>query len=91
MPNEFAKKQETYVYPQNSYNTGGWGSGVSYGAGYAFAQTRYEYRNNFAEVEARQAKVIADAEKDRQQVWDLLQGETASMRSQLSKKYDTPL
>lgn len=87
---EFAKKQETYVYPQNYYNSG-WGSGVSYGAGYAFAQTRYEYHNNFAEVEARQAKVIADAEKDRQQVWDLLQGETASMRSQLSKKYDTPL
>ena len=88
---EFSKKQETYVYPQNYYNTGGWGSGVSYGAGYAFAQNRVDYKNNFAEVEARQAKVIADAEKDRQQVWDLLQGETASMRSQLSKKYDTPL
>ena len=88
---EFAKKQETYVYPQNYYNTGGWGSGVSYGTGYAFAQNRVDYKNNFAEVEARQAKVIADAEKDRQQIWDLLQGETASMRSQLSKKYDTPL
>lgn len=90
---EFAKKQEVYVYPQNYYNSGGWwgGSGVSYGAGYAFAQTRYEYHNNFAEVEARQAKVIAEAEKERQQVWDLLQGETASMRSQLSKKFDTDL
>lgn len=90
---EFAKKQEVYVYPQNYYNTGGWwgGSGVSYGAGYAFAQTRYEYHNNFAEVEARQAKVIAEAEKDRQQVWDLLQNETFSMRSQLSKKFDTDL
>ena len=53
---EFAKKQETYVYPQNYYNNGGWGSGVSYGAGYAFAQNRVDYKNNFAEVEARQAK-----------------------------------
>lgn len=90
---QFAKKQEVYVYPQNYYNAGGWwgGSGVSYGAGYAFAQTRYEYRNNFAEVEAKQAKVIADAEKDRQQVWDLLQNETAAMRSQLSQKFETDL
>lgn len=89
---QFAKKQEFYVYPQNYYNTGGWwGSGVSYGAGYAYAQTRYEYRNNFAEVEAKQAKVIAEAEKDRQQVWDMLQSETLSMRSQLSQKYKTDL
>jgi hypothetical protein len=90
---QFAKKQELYVYPQNYYNTGGWwgGSGVSYGAGYAFAQTRYEYRNNFAEIEAKQAKVIADAEKDRQKVWDMLIDETFSTRSRLSRKYDVNL
>lgn len=76
---QFAKKQEVYVYPQNYYSTG-WYGGVSYGAGYAYAQTRYEYHNNFAEVEAKQAKIIADAEKDRQQVWDLLQGETSTLR-----------
>ena len=87
---QFAKKQEVYVYPQNYYSNG-WYGGVSYGAGYAFAQTRYEYKNNFAEIEAKQAKVIADAEKDRQQVWDLLQGETAAMRSQLSRKFNTDL
>ena len=89
---QFEKKQETYVYPQNYYVSTPWTNySVSYGAGYAFAQNRVEYRNNFAEVEAKQAKVIADAEKDRQQVWDLLQNETGAMRSQLSKKYDTPL
>ena len=87
---EFAKKQETYVYPQNHYNSG-WGSGVSYGAGYAFAQTRYEYHNNFAEVEARQAKVVADGEKDRQKVWDMLTDETLSAHSRLSKKYGIDL
>ncbi len=87
---QFAKKQEVYVYPQNYYSNS-WYGGVSYGAGYAFAQPRYEYKNNFAEVEAKQAKVIADAAKDRQKVWDLLQGETASMRSQLSKKFNTDL
>ena len=87
---QFEKKQEVYAYPQNYYSTG-WGGGVSYGAGYALAQNQVEYRNNFAEVEAKQAKVIADAEKDRQQVWGLLQNETDAMRSQLSKKYNTPL
>lgn len=87
---QFAKKQEVYVYPTNYYSNG-WYGGVTAGAGYAFAQPRYEYKNNFAEVEAKQAKVIADAEKDRQQVWDLLQGETAAMRSQLSKKFNTDL
>ena len=87
---EFAKKQETYVYPQNYYNSG-WGSGVSYGAGYAFAQTRYEYHNNFAEVEARQAKIIAEAEQDRQKVWDMLIDETSSTRSQLSRKFGIDL
>ena len=87
---QFAKKQEVYVYPTNYYSNG-WSGGVTAGAGYAFAQPRYEYHNNFAEIEAKQAKVIADAEKDRQQVWDLLQGETASMRSQLSKKFNTDL
>lgn len=87
---QFAKKQEVYVYPQNYYSNG-WYGGVSYGAGYAFAQTRYEYHNNFAEVEAKQAKVIADAEKDRQKVWDLLLDETLSTRSRLSRKYGVDL
>lgn len=83
---QFAKKQEVYVYPQNYYSNG-WHGGVSYGAGYAFAQTRYEYHNNFAEIEAKQAKVIADAEKDRQKVWDMLLDETLSTGSRLSRKY----
>lgn len=91
MPNEFAKKQETYVYPAELLQHRRLGIGSQLWCRICLRTNRYEYRNNFAEVEARQAKVIADAEKDRQQVWDLLQGETASMRSQLSKKYDTPL
>lgn len=85
---QFAKKQEVYSYPQNYYSNG-WYGGVSYGAGYALAQNRVEYRNNFAEIEAKQAKVIADAEKDRQQVWDMLTDETFSTRSRLSRKYGT--
>ncbi len=87
---QFAKKQEVYVYPTNYYSNG-WYGGVTAGAGYAFAQPRYEYKNNFAEVEAKQAKVIADAEKDRQKVWDLLLDETLSTRSRLSRKYDADL
>ena len=86
---QFAKKQEVYVYPQNYYSTGDYG--VSYGAGYAFAQNRVEYKNNFAEVEAQQAKMIADAEKDRQKVWDMLIDETYSTRSRLSRKYGVDL
>ncbi|MBC7821151.1 MAG: hypothetical protein IAG10_30050 [Planctomycetaceae bacterium] len=87
---QFAKKQEVYVYPTNYYGNG-WYGGVSAGAGYAFAQPRYEYKNNFAEVEAKQAKVIADAEKDRQKVWDMLTDETLSTRSRLSRKYGVDL
>ena len=86
---QFAKKQEVYVYPQNYYVSTPWTNyTVSYGAGYAFAQNRVDYRNNFAEIEAKQAKVIADAEKDRQQIWDLVIDESSSIRSRLSRKFD---
>jgi len=86
---QFAKKQEAYVYPQNYYASTPWTNHVvSYGAGYAFAQNRVEYRNNFAEIEAKQAQVIADAEKDRQKIWDLVIDESSSIRSRLARKFD---
>lgn len=87
---QFQKKQEVYVYPNNYYASTPWANyTVSYGAGYAYAQNRVEYRNNFAEVEAKQAKVIADAEKDRQLIWDMITDESSSTRSRLSRKFET--
>ena len=60
---QFEKQQEVYVYPNNYYVNTPWTSyGVTYGAGYAYAQNRVDYHNNFAEVEAKQAKVVAEAE-----------------------------
>lgn len=87
---QFEKKQQAYVYPNNYYVSTPWTNyAVSYGAGYAYAQNRVEYRNNFAEIEAKQAKVIADAEKDRQKIWDMIIDETSVIRSRLSQKYET--
>lgn len=89
---QFAKKQELYVYPSNYYASTPWANyGVQYGAGYAFAQNRVEFHNNYAEIEAKQAKVIADAEKDRQKVWDLIIDESSVTRSRLARKYETDL
>lgn len=87
---QFEKKQEAYVYPNNYYVSTPWTNyAVSYGAGYAYAQNRVEYRNNFAEIEAKQVKVIADAEKDRQKIWDMIIDETSVIRSRLSRKFET--
>ena len=87
---QFEKKQEAYVYPNNYYVSTPWTNyAVSYGAGYAYAQNRVEYRNNFAEIEAKQAKVIADAEKDRQKIWDMIIDETSAIRSHLARKFET--
>lgn len=87
---QFEKKQESYVYPNNYYVSTPWTNyTVSYGAGYAYAQNRVEYRNNFTEIEAKQAKVIADAEKDRQKIWDMVIDETSVIRSRLSRKFET--
>ena len=87
---QFAKKQEVYVYPNNFYfNTPWTNRPFRYGAGYAFALNRVEYHNNFAEIEAKQASVIAESEKDRQNIWGIIVDEMSVIRSWLSRKFET--
>ena len=87
---QFAKKQEVYVYPNNYYfNTPWTNRPFRYGAGYAFAPNRVEYQNNFAEIEAKQANVIAESEKDRQNNWGMIVDEMSVMRTWLSRKFET--
>lgn len=85
---EFEKKQEYYVYPGMVSVTpyvSAW-SGV--GWNYNINPDWVQYKNNFAEVQAAQARVVAEGATDRERLWQLLEDETASMRSKMSKKYN---
>lgn len=84
---EHQKKEEYNAVPggyiATPYAPYGLASPLSIG-GYP---TWIEYKNNFSEVEAKQAQVIAEGAKDREKIWDLLQGETAAIRSKMTQKY----
>ncbi|MBI5761202.1 MAG: hypothetical protein HZA46_21990 [Planctomycetales bacterium] len=86
---EYEKKEEFYAYPAMVSVTPYVTTGGAVGWNYNVPPNWVDYKNNFAEVQAKQAKVIAEGEKDRDRIWQLLTDETASMRSKMSRKYKT--
>ncbi len=86
---EYQKKQEYYVYPDTFIATPYAPYGLASPLTVAGRPAWVEYKNNYAEVQAEQARVIAEAAKDREQVWNLMQGETAAIRSKMTKKYNS--
>lgn len=87
---EHEKKQEYYVYPGSvsvSPYLSSWGN---VGWNYNDQPNWVQHRNNFADVQAAQAKVVAEGARDRERLWQLLEDETASMRSKMSKKHGVP-
>jgi hypothetical protein len=57
--------------------------------GFAYAPPTYQYQGNVAEVQARQAQVIADDGKNRLALWRKYDEQTAEIRKSLAARYQT--